>query len=182
MNDSRRIRRLFGSDVYRRWPFLIVPTWVAVTLFLAGVASASAVSAALFILAALALGSVLLAGWFVFFGRGDAAEQASPAAFPPSLPDHRVPVVFLPACARADEVAPALFARQCYFPVAQGGKVVGVLSKAALLRAVANDWGDRLIVELMAQNAAAAECRGGEDRGADPAHRKTRHGGPDAHP
>jgi len=32
-----------------------------------------------------------------------------------------------------------------------------VLSKAALLRAVANGWGDRLIVELMAETAAAAE-------------------------
>ena len=55
-------------------------------------------------------------------------------------------------------MAPALFAPQCYFPVAQAGKVVGVLSKAALLRAVANGWGDRLIVELMAEGVAAAEC------------------------
>ena len=79
-------------------------------------------------------------------------------AVPPARADDRLPVVFLPARARADEVAPALFSRQCYFPVAQGGEVVGVLSKAALLRAVANGWGDRLIVELMAETVPAAEC------------------------
>jgi len=158
MNDSRRLGRLLRLGVSRRWRFLIVPIWVAMTLFLAGVALAPAVSAALFILGALALVSVVLAGWFVFSAGGDEADGTSPAAVPPSLPDHRVPIVFLPACARADEVAPALFSRQCYFPVAQGGEVVGVLSKAALLRAVAHGWGDRLIVELMAQNAAAAEC------------------------
>ncbi len=165
MNDSRRLSRLFRLGVSRRWPLLIVPTWVAVTLFLAGVASASAVNAALFILGALALVSVLLAGWLVSSGRGDAADQASPAALPPSIPDHRVPVVFLPACARMDEVAPALFSRQCYFPVAQGGEVVGVLSKAALLRAVARGWGDRLIVELMAQNGPAADAAEGKTEG-----------------
>ena len=75
MNDSRRLGRLFGIDVYRRWPFLIVPIWVAVTLFAAGAALASAVNAALFILAALACVSVLLVGWFVFSAGGDEAEQ-----------------------------------------------------------------------------------------------------------
>jgi hypothetical protein len=158
MKDSRRLGRLLRLGVSRRWLFLIVPTWVAVTLFLAGVALASAVNAALFILGALALVSVSLIGWFVFSAGGDETDRTSPMAVPPATADHRVPVVFLPARARADEVAPALFSRQCYFPVAQGGEVVGVLSKAALLRAVANGWGDRLIVELMAQTAAATEC------------------------
>ena len=57
------------------------------------------------------------------------------------------------------------FLRQCYFPVAQGGEVVGVLSKAALLRAVARGWGDRLIVELMAQNGPAADAAEGKTEG-----------------
>ena len=159
MNDSRRLGRLFGSDVYRRWPLLIVPIWVAVTLLAAVAALVSAVNAALFILAALACVSVLLVGWFVFSTGSGKAERTSPRAVPSATADDRLPVVFLPARARADEVAPALFSRQCYFPVAQGGEVVGVLSKAALLRAVANGWGDRLIVELMAETVPAAECK-----------------------
>ncbi len=158
MNNPRRLGRPLGIDLYRRWPFLIVPLGVAVTLVAAGAALASAVSATLFILATLACVSALMIAWFVFSAGGDGADQPSPPVRPPATPDRRLPVVFLPARARADEVAPALFSRQCYFPVAQGGEVVGVLSKAALLRAVANDWGDRLIVELMAQPAAAAEC------------------------
>ena len=139
------------------------------TLFLAGVASASAVSAALFYARGMALGSVLLAGVVCVFGRGDAAEQPRPQPFPFASRPSRARRLPARLCPPAEWSGAASFARQCYFPVAQGGKVVGVLSKAALLRAVANDWGDGLIVELMAQNAAAAECRGGEDRGADPA-------------
>ena len=54
MNNPRRLGRPLGIDLYRRWPFLIVPLWVAVTLVAAGAALASAVSATLFILAALA--------------------------------------------------------------------------------------------------------------------------------
>ena len=55
MNYSRRLGRLFGIDVYRHWPFLIVLIWVALTLFAAVAALASAVNAALFLLAAIGL-------------------------------------------------------------------------------------------------------------------------------
>ena len=171
MNDSRSLGRLLRIDVSRRWPFLPLLIWAALTLLAAVAALASAVNAALFIIAATACASLLFAGWFLSSAGGDEAELwnggtgfASDSVEP--LRDSRetlaepVPpaIVFLPARARADEVAPALFAPQCYFPVAQAGEVVGVLSKAALLRAVANGWGDRLIVELMAEGVAAAEC------------------------
>ncbi len=159
MNYSQRPGRLLGVDACRRRPFLIVPIWAALILLAAGAALASAVNAALFILAALACASVLAVGWFVF--SGDGAEKASPTAAPPSLAGNRPPVVFLPARARADEAAAALCSPQCYFPVAQGGEIVGVLPKAALLRAMANGWGDRLIVELMAETVSSSTGTGG---------------------
>ena len=54
--------------------------------------------------------------------------------------------------ARADEVTPVLFQRQNLYPVAQGGQVVGVVSKGRLLWAIANGHGNRLITELMNQS------------------------------
>jgi hypothetical protein len=70
------------------------------------------------------------------------ASSATGDASPSSL-------IVLPAHARADEVASVLFSPQYYFPVIQGGEVVGVLSKAEILRALANGRGDRLVAELM---------------------------------
>jgi Zn-dependent protease len=78
---------------------------------------------------------------------GPATASQLPIGDPP-------PLIVLPAYARADEVTRALFARQNFFPVAQGEKVVGVLSKNRLLRAIANGQGDRLIAELMNHTAA----------------------------
>lgn len=57
----------------------------------------------------------------------------------------------LPAHARADEVSQLLFSHQYFFPVVQGGEIVGVLSKARLLAALANGHGDRLVAELMSK-------------------------------
>jgi Zn-dependent protease len=70
-------------------------------------------------------------------------------------------VVLLPAHARADEVANVLFSQQSYFPVIQGGEVVGVLSKVMLLKALANAQGDRLVAELMTESCrphSSAAC------------------------
>jgi Zn-dependent protease len=61
-------------------------------------------------------------------------------------------IVLLPAHARADEVGNVLFSHQYYFPVIQGGEVVGVLSKVTLLKALANAQGDRLVAELMTES------------------------------
>ena len=97
MNDSRRLGGRFGVDVCRRWPFLIVPIWVALTLIAAGAALASAVNAALFLLAALAGASALLVGWFVCFAAAGEADRTPPTAILPSTPGNRPAVVFLPA-------------------------------------------------------------------------------------
>jgi Zn-dependent protease len=75
------------------------------------------------------------------------AQQANAA--PCTTPAVSNALVLLPAHARADEVTQAMFSQQHYFPVVQGGEVVGVLSKATLLRALANDQGDWLVAELM---------------------------------
>jgi hypothetical protein len=60
-------------------------------------------------------------------------------------------VIVLPAHARADEVARVLFSEQYYFPVLQGMEIVGALPKPALLKALADGRGDRLIAELLSE-------------------------------
>jgi hypothetical protein len=77
----------------------------------------------------------------------------------PDTPRDPATFVLLPAHARADEVAGALFSRQYYFPVLQDREVVGVLPKSALLRALANAQGDRLIAELMTGTGSAGPHR-----------------------
>ena len=92
---------------------------------------------------------VLLHG-FGHAARSEAAETLGASREASATrPEPCSSVLTLPAHARADEVADVLFSPQNYFPVLQGGKVVGVLSKSRLLRALANEHGDRLVAELM---------------------------------
>jgi hypothetical protein len=90
-------------------------------------------------------------------GEFEAQDDAGPAALRPGVPGAPPPIgetrscIVLPAHARADEVTPVLFQRQDLYPVAQGGQVVGVVSKGRLLWAIANGHGNRLIAELMNQ-------------------------------
>jgi Zn-dependent protease len=108
--------------------------------------------------------NLLLVGLFVFVAARGEADRAASRPTMPSSPDASEggPLVLLPAHARADEVARAVFAEQYYFPVVQGREVVGVLPKAALLRALANRQGDRLIADLMTEqeNFNPAACVG----------------------
>ena len=107
--------------------------------------------------------NLLLVAIFVYLaGRGEVA-----AAAPASEIVHQSPPVelrsegaflVLPAHARADEVTDVLFSSQNYFPVTQGGEVVGVLSKSRLLRALANHQGDRLVAELMTCDLGLEAC------------------------
>jgi Zn-dependent protease len=79
----------------------------------------------------------------------EAHADAQPVAAPQLALDDSESSIVLPAAARADEVSRLLFQRQNFYPVAQGGEVVGVVSKGQLLWAIANGHGDRLIAELM---------------------------------
>jgi hypothetical protein len=79
-----------------------------------------------------------------------ATPANSPAKSPSSvLVDEDPSFIVLPAHARAKDMTRVLFARQSYFPVAQGGEVVGVISKGRLMSALADGQGDCLIAELM---------------------------------
>ena len=102
---------------------------------------------------------LLLVAVFVFVAARNEARLATlqePAADETTVPDESAAFIMLPAPARADEEGGALFSQQYFFPVVQGGEVVGVLSKASLLRALAHGQGDRLIAELMVQTREAA--------------------------
>jgi Zn-dependent protease len=103
--------------------------------------------------------NLCLVGLFVFFAAHQEASLAGAAAWHEGQPAvaPQTPVDergageswgVLPAHARADEVTYALFRQPDYYFVAQGREVVGVLSKARLLWALANGYGNRLIVEL----------------------------------
>jgi hypothetical protein len=100
--------------------------------------------------------NLLFVALFVFLAaRREARETETEAhadrksAAGPQAADAAESLIVLPAHVRADEVTRVLFARQSFFPVAQGGEVIGVVSKGRLLRAIANGRGDRLIAELM---------------------------------
>ena len=78
--------------------------------------------------------NLLLIAVFVFAAaRSEAHMVASraPAADQPAPVGKSPPFVMLPAHARVDEASQAVFSPQYYFPVIQGGEVVGVISKAA---------------------------------------------------
>jgi stage IV sporulation protein FB len=105
--------------------------------------------------------SLLLIAVFVFAAARSEARMAASrasAADQPAADGELPPFVMLPAHARADEAEQAIFSPQYYFPVIQGGEVVGVLSKAALLSALANGRRDRLIAELMVQTPDRIPC------------------------
>jgi Zn-dependent protease len=96
--------------------------------------------------------NLLLVALFVFLAaRSEADAVASEASIPNRQAAREMPasLMLLPAHARADEVTGALFTRQGSFPVVQGDEVVGILSKATLLGALANGGGHRLIAQLM---------------------------------
>ena len=98
--------------------------------------------------------NLLLVALFVFVAarsEADAVAEETVLEEPPAGGEGPAnTIVLLPAHARVDEAATALFSPQYFFPVIQAGEMVGVLSKAELLRARANDQGDRLVAELMA--------------------------------
>jgi stage IV sporulation protein FB len=102
--------------------------------------------------------NLLLVGLFVFLAarnEADGLTSQKNMAIPGEAEHDHGPKVVLPSHVRAIEVARALYAKQNYFPVLQGCKVVGVISKSALLSALANQQGDRLIVELMVEKTIA---------------------------
>lgn len=105
--------------------------------------------------------SLLLVAALVFVAARSEARMADPRVPAPDQPatdGQPTSFVMLPAHARADEEERAVFAPQYYFPVIQGGEVVGVLSKTALLSALANGHGDRLIAELMGPTPDRIPC------------------------
>jgi hypothetical protein len=157
VKSSLNLGRHVGSDQTPHWPFLIELFWVALTSLAAGAALALAVDAAFFILAVFACTNLSFMALMVFVARRRAARgpqakttsdstRESPSADPA---DDCSSFIVLPAHARADEMARVLFARQSYFPVAQGREVVGVVSKGRLLSALAHGQGDCFIAELM---------------------------------
>jgi Zn-dependent protease len=102
--------------------------------------------------------NLLLVGLFVFVAARSEADSLTPQTtveMPAKAVQENGPKVVLPSHARAIEVARALYAKQNYFPVLQDCKVVGVISKNALLSALANQQGDRMIVELMVEKTIA---------------------------
>ena len=144
---SWKLGRICGIDVNLHWSFLIVPAWVALTWLATGSVLVSGVSASLFLLA------VFVYALLYDFGHAARSVVATTlrASREASLvrPQPCSSVLTLPAHARADEVTGVLFSPQNYFPVLQGSEIVGVLSKSRLLRALANEHGDRLVAELM---------------------------------
>jgi Zn-dependent protease len=96
--------------------------------------------------------NLLLIALFVFLAARSEAIAVTSQASVTSQPDARetpASIILLPAHACANQVTRALFAPQDNFPVLQDGKVVGIASKAALLSALANREGYRLLTELM---------------------------------
>jgi Zn-dependent protease len=108
--------------------------------------------------------NLLLIGIFVFAAARSEVERtkyshALSLQAEPAIPKNPATFVLLPAHARAHDVAKVLFSQQYYFPVLHDREVVGVLSRAALLKALANARGDRLIAELMTEANCAAPHR-----------------------
>jgi Zn-dependent protease len=98
--------------------------------------------------------NLLFVALFVFLAARrearDSATEANAEAGSAALPQQAADaLIVLPAHVRVDEVTRVLFSRQSFFPVAQGGEVIGAVSKGRLLWAIANGRGDRLIAELM---------------------------------
>jgi len=96
--------------------------------------------------------NLLLVALFVFLAarsEADAVASRDSAPCHPAAQGIPASIILLPAHARADQVTRALLATQDYFPVVRDGEVVGILSKVALLSALANGEGHRLITELM---------------------------------
>ena len=113
------------------------------------------------ILGLLGNGSLLLIAPLVFLAARSEARLAGPQALAIDRPGGTggaSSLIMLPAYACVEEEERALLSPQYYFPVIQGGKVVGVLSKGVLLSALANGHGDRLIAELMVQTSDAIPC------------------------
>ncbi len=80
--------------------------------------------------------TLVLVALFVFLAARSEADAVAAHAPPPvrsPVPETPPSIVLLPAHARANELTRALFAPQGNFPVVQGGEVVGIVSKAALL-------------------------------------------------
>ena len=165
MKPSWNLNRLRGTARSTHWSFLAALLWVALTSLAAGAALALAVHAAVFILAAFVSANLLFMALVVFLAKrretpgkkfqvaSDSPVESQSAVAADECPSFTV----LPAHARADEMARALFAHQSYFPVAQGREVVGVISKGRLLRAMAQGHGDLLIAELMNSASSARQ-------------------------
>jgi hypothetical protein len=163
-NYSWKLGRLGG--IAARLPRLlpIVLAAVTVTSFAAGDPLSSTVSGILFLVAILAY---FLRDRFLV-GRRKAEAVSSETAPPirPATDKAIAALVLLSARARADEVARALLVRQAYFPVVQGDLIVGIVSRASLLNALANGEGDRSLSELMVAADRAAPRLDYESAGA----------------
>ncbi len=147
INYFWKLDRLGG--IAARLPRLLPITLAAVTVtsFAAGAPLVSTVSGIFFLVAMFAC--------FVWdrspAKRRRAEAIASEAALPvrPATDQVIAALILLSARARAREVARALLVRQAYFPVMQGDLIVGIVSRASLLSALANGEGDRSLSELM---------------------------------
>ncbi len=140
MDGGRVLRALLASCM----------SYERATQIAAGVGQALAVCLA--VIGFFGSANLVLIGLFIFLAaRGEAHAVAAQAPTPSRPPAPELPpsIILLPAHARANELTRALFAPQGNFPVVQGGEVVGILSKATLLSALANGKGSRLIGELM---------------------------------
>jgi len=159
------MRTALNSKRLRHRSSLTAPTLVALTSLAVGAVLASAVNATFSLLAAFVAGvsvSVLIARCrHVMSSRQNvmstaAGSQNTESPAPAVRAGEDCPsFIVLPAYARADELTRVLFAQQTYFPVAQGGEVVGVICKGRLLCALSHGQGDRLIAELMNHTASA---------------------------
>ena len=149
MHYLQKLGQFLRTPSLRRWPLLVLPVWIGLIWLATGSATITAIGAVGFVLAAVV--SSLL--------RRQRCRRATCRVSPLADPDSKRSIqrvgqgafVAMPAHARADEVASALFTQQYFFPVVQGGEIVGVLSKARLLAALANGKSDRLVAELMSK-------------------------------
>jgi hypothetical protein len=148
VNRFGKLGRLRGIGVCRHWPWLMAPFWAAIAVMTTSTSLPAGVKVTLLVVM-----SVLGAMAFV---RAAARRNAKMAADAKPATPQPARFTMLSAHGRVCEAESALSSQQYYFPVVQGRAVVGVLSRAALSRALADGRGDHLIAELMLQTGDAA--------------------------
>ncbi len=147
VNHLRKFSQALIASVYRHWLSLVLPFWIAASWLV----TRSVTVIGSIVIALTAIVRAVLKWWIPVW---TTRRVSAPDATEPTLASsgtESCTFVVLPAYARADEVASSLFTQQYFFPVVQGNEIVGVLSKARLLSALANGQCDRLVAELMSK-------------------------------